>query len=47
MQKSPAPKRTTNSQAKHTCLGCPGQIPANKTLCASCAEDMGYPRRAR
>ena len=29
------------------CLGCPAMIPPSKTLCASCAEDMGYARRAR
>lgn len=32
---------------KVQCMGCPKLIPASKTICAACAEDMGYARRAR
>lgn len=32
---------------RETCVACGKPIPNEKTLCATCAEDMGYPRRPR
>jgi hypothetical protein len=32
---------------KHSCMCCDKQINAKHTICAACAEDMGYARRAR
>ena len=32
---------------RHYCMGCERLISVTKAMCASCAEDMGYARRAR
>lgn len=39
--------RQRRAGRKVGCLGCDAMIPPSKTLCACCAEDMGYARRAR
>lgn len=39
--------KPTSETRKVSCLGCDKQINPKYTLCAACAEDMGYGRRAR
>lgn len=41
------PAHRRSGEMRVGCSGCDRSIPARYTICAACAEDMGYARRAR